>query len=461
MTTVVGLTPWLPWPLSRWRSWTEPVRAERLAALRIGLGVVLLLDVLIGHLPQVHEFWGPGSLAKVGDRDLFAATFRGRWLWSSLRGLTDPFIFATTVVVFAILTGRIFVSGLRGTRGTAASRWTPRPGLIAWWGVSASLALLAVWSWLNKLPQASDLSLRGRGSLLSAGVVWIFAGAMFLLVRRETARQRWVCLGVWGGATAFLLAGILRAHADHGDRGPLPFDWLLTPWNDSRHLVVVAMLLWAVCAFLLTLGLWTRVAAVTAWLLANSFDNLNPHMTNHGDTVRTTILFYLMLSPCAATWSLDSVRGRPRGDSNGPVWVHPWPLRLLMMQLMMIYCFNGLYKALGSTWRYGNSLYYVMADLFNTRMSYAQFPIPPAMLRPINYVVLIWETFFPVLVFVPRLRVVILMIGVLFHIGIGLGLELGPFQAYMLCLYLPFVPWEKWVRGGAMGDAVHRESQRV
>src|SRR5581483_5576329 len=34
---VAGLRPWYPWPLSRWRWWTEPVPAERLAALRIGL----------------------------------------------------------------------------------------------------------------------------------------------------------------------------------------------------------------------------------------------------------------------------------------------------------------------------------------------------------------------------------------------------------------------------------------
>ena len=34
--TVVGLKPWLPWPLSRSPWWTEPVRAERLAVLRIG-----------------------------------------------------------------------------------------------------------------------------------------------------------------------------------------------------------------------------------------------------------------------------------------------------------------------------------------------------------------------------------------------------------------------------------------
>ena len=31
-----GLFPWLPWPLRAMPAWTVPVRAERLAVLRIG-----------------------------------------------------------------------------------------------------------------------------------------------------------------------------------------------------------------------------------------------------------------------------------------------------------------------------------------------------------------------------------------------------------------------------------------
>ena len=31
--TFVGVNPWLPWPLSGWRWWTAPIRAERLAVL--------------------------------------------------------------------------------------------------------------------------------------------------------------------------------------------------------------------------------------------------------------------------------------------------------------------------------------------------------------------------------------------------------------------------------------------
>src|SRR5262249_38531076 len=64
--TVVGLKPWLPPPLSRSPWWTEPVRAERLGALRVGVGLTLLLDLLGTYLPRARDFFGPDSLTAPG-----------------------------------------------------------------------------------------------------------------------------------------------------------------------------------------------------------------------------------------------------------------------------------------------------------------------------------------------------------------------------------------------------------
>jgi hypothetical protein len=35
-------------------------------------------------------------------------------------------------------------------------------------------------------------------------------------------------------------------------------------------------------------------------------------------------------------------------------------------------------------------------------------------------------------------------LGVLFHVGTAVLLQLGPFPFYMMCLYLPLLPWEKY-----------------
>ena len=42
-----------------------------------------------------------------------------------------------------------------------------------------------------------------------------------------------------------------------------------------------------------------------------------------------------------------------------------------------------------------------------------------------------------------RTRLAALLMGVAFHVGIGLTMELGVFAPYMLCLYVPLLPWER------------------
>jgi hypothetical protein len=329
---LVGLRPWLPWPLSRWRWWTEPVRAERLAVLRICLGLVLLFDVLTTYVPHVADYFGPDSLA---NPELLRSTFGpDHWSWS-------------------------------------------------------------------------------------------------LLYHVEDAR-------------------ILR----------------------------VAVVLWAAATACLTLGLATRLSAIVVWLLSTSFAALNPSIDNAGDLVRGIILLYLMLCPCGAVWSVDAwwwrgwvacFRGSgqtsdapPRQDGaakawhtrqNGPVYVHPWPLRLLFVQMVLIYFCNGAHKFLGHDWREGTSLYYVLGDLTLARWSYAAVPIPYGLTRLLTWTVLLWELSFPLLMWWRPSRIAALAFGAVLHVGIWASLEIGSFAPCMLCLYLPLLPWERWIGkgGGAPG----------
>jgi hypothetical protein len=291
---VVGLKPWLPGFLARWPAWTEPVRAERLALLRIGTAAVLLLDILTNYLPHLADLFGPNSL---GDPDVF---------------------------------------------------WHDRPGSF----------------------------------------------------------------------------------------------WSLLAWAPSPAVLRVAALIWAGTAVLLLLGLCSRASAAVAWALSQSFLALNPYAHNAGDTVRTMILLYLMLSPCGAVWSLD--RRLQRHRPSGPILVYPWPLRLLLVQMAVIYFYNGVHKLIGPQWQAGSSLYYVLNDLTLTRWSYAELPLPFVLTQLLTWGVLAWELAFPLLVLLPSTRPATLVMGVLLHVGIGLSMELGAFAPYMLCLYLPFVPERFW-----------------
>lgn len=294
---LVGLQPWLPWPLDRWQWLTQPVRAERLAALRIGIALVLLVDIATTYLPAIHDFFGGNSL---GSPATVAYRFREpRWYWSVLYGVDDHAV------------------------------------------------------------------------IESCAYAWLAATSLFLL------------------------------------------------------------------------GAATPISGAATWVLSTSFATINPHIDNAGDVIRGIALFYLILTPCGAVWSFDACWRRWRAGHCPRSFVHPWALRLLFVQMCFIYCMNGLYKITGKEWTNGDSLYYVLGDLTLTRWSFAEFPMPYWLTKIMTWFVLGWEIGFPVLVILPWTRTVALLFGVAFHIGIGLSMELGGFVFYMLCLYLPLLPWER------------------
>src|SRR5437660_4451512 len=95
--TVVGIAPWLPWPLSAWSWWVEPVRAERLAALRIGVALCLIIDIALHYAPRTIDYFATGSL---GDPGVYYWYFKSpRANWSLLRGVGDE---ATVYLSLAI-----------------------------------------------------------------------------------------------------------------------------------------------------------------------------------------------------------------------------------------------------------------------------------------------------------------------------------------------------------------------
>lgn len=200
----------------------------------------------------------------------------------------------------------------------------------------------------------------------------------------------------------------------------------------------VLLATWALAAVMLILGVYPRVAAFVAWVIAMSVRNANPYVSNSGDLVRQFLLFLLMIAPCGATWTFIPWKKRePRAEE--PPRLYPWPLRLVAIQLCFMYCVNGIYKLPGAEWRDGSVLYWVMSSA-----SWARYPnvMPLAITTLFSWLTLVWEVGFPILFAWRKTRVVALVIGAGFHVGSGLNLELALFPAYALCAYAVFVPWE-------------------
>lgn len=105
---VIGVQPILPAWLAKWDWWTKPVRAEGLAALRIGVGLVLLLDMLVTYAPHWRLFFGPQGL---GTAAVFGSRFSSDHAYFSLAGLFPAesagwwYVALTTLAACGLITG--------------------------------------------------------------------------------------------------------------------------------------------------------------------------------------------------------------------------------------------------------------------------------------------------------------------------------------------------------------------
>jgi hypothetical protein len=201
----------------------------------------------------------------------------------------------------------------------------------------------------------------------------------------------------------------------------------------------------------LTVGLGTRLSALVALLLASTFHNRVPEVMNGGDALFRNGLYFLVLAPAGAAWSVDAWLRRRRTPA-GPVWIAPWSVRLMQIQLCVMYLFTGLAK-LGDVkrvdgwfvgdWVDGQAMYWVLNDFAICRWPYAALPVPLLLCRLLSWGTLLFELGFVFFVLFAPLRRWLLLAGVGLHLGILAVMEVGWFSQVTLCWYVLFLPGDR------------------
>jgi len=172
--------------------------------------------------------------------------------------------------------------------------------------------------------------------------------------------------------------------------------------------------------------------------------------------VQIVVMFCLVWTNCGATLSVDSWLARRRGlPTAGESAAHPiWPLRMIRIQVALIYLNSGLWKFFGPTWRDGSAI----VQSLNLNI-FHRFPVTiPAGYEWIGtvstYVTLFWEIGFIVLLFNRWTRTAALLTGVAMHLGIWATMEVGPFSWLMIGSYIAFLDphavarWtRRWIAG--------------
>jgi len=249
----------------------------------------------------------------------------------------------------------------------------------------------------------------------------------------------WSCVVWLLDADAFFGAGGWQAPENvwRSNDQPWQWSWYFAAASPTAVRVLAGIALAA--AILLTLGLFTPLAAVVSLAGLVSAANRAPLNVFGFDDMLGLLLIPLVIGPSGAALSVDR-------------WLMPAPrtavpsvratiaLRLLQVQLCVVYFFSGCGKLLGASWWEGTALWGAIANEQYRTLDLTSLARHPLVVNALTLATLWWEVGYAALVW-PRLtRPAVLAMALPVHLGIGLAMGMMEFGLAMLAANLAFVP---------------------
>ena len=249
-----------------------------------------------------------------------------------------------------------------------------------------------------------------------------------------------------------------------------PWAWSFWFWVPDRWLWVV----WAGCLVILalfTLGIWSRVTAVLAWAIAISIVRRAPAALFGFDQMVSTWAFYLaVFGASGQAVSVDrflsrfrTIRrnrkdlGRGGGERlKGNSGVPPASvsanlcLRMIQLHLVLIYGSAGLAKLMGPEWWNGTAMEMIVLTPEYRRFDLTWLFRYPSVLALATHFGLLLEIAYPVLIWIRKLRPIMIASIICLHVGIDLILGLTEFGLAMMVANIAFMSG-LWLRGLVSG----------
>mgnify|MGYP001221512393 CR=1 FL=1 len=279
----------------------------------------------------------------------------------------------------------------------------------------------------------------------------------------------WALTVLWWMGTIFPYVSFL--YSDAGliptDLGHLTFRseyrYLLLQFVVDPQFVHILYFSLLISAFLMCIGKWTRVSTTLAVILFFSFQERNLLPLGGGDTVLRCIGFLLIICPELRAYSIDRAQLQWKNWQKKKKFLQDlhmsiWPYRLLLFQAIIIYAFSGIEKGLGAMWWDGTAIAAIYHHTHFTILPKWIMDIMSGGTVVISYFTLLYELAWA-FVLIPKMitknlpqmilpgsyKRALMLGGLIFHIGIGLTMNVGIFVISMLVLYFGLMLPEDWV----------------
>jgi hypothetical protein len=273
----------------------------------------------------------------------------------------------------------------------------------------------------------------------------VLAGAMLLYTHLIWSMGLTQFFGDEGYLPKTLHQQMLDGPVDPNSPNP-PEKYTNTMWTHFNY-VNSSKLMWTIhivaltVFFLLTVGLFSRVMAILAFLFAVSYANrITPGAYFGLDKINCMLAMYLMIGPCGARYSIDRLWRLRRGSNEVPATSSAnLAIRLIQVHMCIIYLFSGIAKIGGVHWETGEAtwLSFDLAEYRSLDMTWMLGH--PLVMNLMTHITVFWELSYAALVWPALTRPWVLLTAIFVHGGIALFLGMPTFGLVMLIGNLAFV----------------------
>lgn len=224
---------------------------------------------------------------------------------------------------------------------------------------------------------------------------------------------------------------------------------------------------WAMVALALLVGYHTRLMAVLNYVIWLSVLHRNPLSLHAPDHVLLLLSFWILFLPLDHHYTIQhwfawrrqqqpSDRANPGyANKNLVRTTYAFPVRVIQIQIALIYFFTSYTKWQGLYWRTGEALFYTFQQqsFLSLIGLWLSATAPLWLYHLLTWATLLIEASFPLLVFLPVgqpwAKAVGLTLAALLHLGIAITMAIPDFSLVMGISYLLFFEpeWVRWLEG--------------
>lgn len=175
-----------------------------------------------------------------------------------------------------------------------------------------------------------------------------------------------------------------------------------------------------------------RISAFVIWYCTINLNNRAYLSNTGGDLLVNILLFYLMfVSP-------EPKKKQGNYDTIINTFDNTFILAL-KIQVILVYAVSAIYKLIQPEWINGSALYYILNmnefTLPAVKQQVVHFPLLSSLC---TWAVMIYQSLFPLFIFVKSLKRNLIICGIVVHLGIAIVIGLFNFSVVMICCYLLF-----------------------